>query len=86
MSVTFLSFSLLDIEFLFQNIDSNKFPYIYSRINAHNSLLLLNYLIKILQYPSFRYTFSVLFVTYFPSVDFLSKYLTTSPEKKNYGH
>ena len=62
--VTFLSFILLDINFLFWNIDSNKFPYIYSQINAHNSLLLLNHLIKISQYPSFRYTFSILFVTY----------------------
>ena len=44
--------------------DSNKFPYIYSQINPHNFLLLSNYLIKMSQYPSFHYIFSILFVTY----------------------
>ena len=80
--VTFLSFILLDINFLFWNIDSNKFPYIYSQINAHNSLLLLNYLIKMSQYPSFRYTFSILFVTYLSFSWFSWKIpITTSPEE-----
>ena len=32
--------------FFILNNDSNKFPYIYSQINADNSLLLSNYLIK----------------------------------------
>ena len=35
------------------------------------------------QYPSFHYTFFILFVIYlsFSTVDFLKKHLTTSPEK-----
>ena len=57
VSLLLSSLFLLDIDFLFQNIDSNKFPYIYSQINAHNSLLLSNYLIKMSQYPSFHGTF-----------------------------
>ena len=56
--------TLLDIDFLFWNIDSNKFPYIYSQISADHSLLLLNYLIKMSQYLFFRYTFSILCFTY----------------------
>ena len=80
--VTFLSFILLDINFLFWNIDSNKFPYIYSQINAHNSLLLSNYLIKMSQYPSFHYTFSILFVTYLSFSWFSWKIpITASPEE-----
>ena len=56
--------TLLDIDFLFWNIDSNKFPFIYSQISADHSLLLLNYLIKMSQHLFFRYTFSILCFTY----------------------
>ena len=82
VSLLLSSLFLLDIDFLFQNIDSNKFPYIYSQINAHNSLLLSNYLIKMSQYPSFHYTFSILFVTYLSFSWFSWKIpITTSPEE-----